>query len=107
MDASSPDNASRDDYMTAMPTEKPKSLSPTLMLAGVLGAILAVAVVMAVDVWSGAGDTGMSVHGYIAMGLGAVVTLLLGGGLMALAFFSSRRGYDDAAGARDEFDERE
>jgi len=90
-----------------MVDDKRRSRRNAALLAGVLGAILAVAVVMAVDVWSGAGDTGMSVHGYIAMGLGAVVTLLLGGGLMALLFFSNRRGYDDAAGARDEFDERE
>jgi len=80
-----------------MPIEKPKSLRPALLLIAVLGAILVTAVVMAVDVWSGAGDTGMSVHGYIAMALGVVATLALGGGLMALVFFSNRRGYDDAA----------
>ncbi len=90
-----------------MVDDKRRSRRNAALLAGVLGAILAVAIVMAVDVWSGAGDTGMSVHGYIAMGLGAIVTLLLGGGLMALVFFSSRHGYDDAAGAPGEYDERE
>lgn len=93
--------------MTAMAIEKPHSWRPVLLLAASLGAILVIAVVMAVDVWSGAGDVEMSVHGYIAMGLGAVATLLLGGGLMALVFFSSRRGYDEEAGTPDESDRRE
>ena len=40
-------------------------------------------------------DATMSAHGWIALILGVVLCLLLGGGLMALVFFSSRRGYDD------------
>lgn len=88
--------------MIAMTTDQPKSLRPALLLIAVLGAILFIAVVMAVDVWSGAGDAGMSTHGYIAMALGIAATLALGGGLMALVFFSSRRGYDEAAASGDE-----
>ncbi len=38
---------------------------------------------------------GVSVHGYIALGLGVMVTAAIGGGLMALAFHSSRQGFDD------------
>jgi hypothetical protein len=37
----------------------------------------------------------MSVHGYIAMILGIVFSLVIGCGLMALMFYSSRHGYDD------------
>lgn len=48
--------------------------------------------------WRMAGNTPISVHGYVALGLGVVLSLLLGGGLMALAFFSSRKGYDDDQG---------
>ena len=33
--------------------------------------------------------------GYIAMGLGIVFSLLVGFGLMALVFYSSRKGYDE------------
>ena len=33
---------------------------------------------------------------YLAMGLGIFFSLLVGCGLMALMFFSSRRGYDEA-----------
>ncbi len=44
--------------------------------------------------WALAGPTRMTVHGWIAMGLAAVFVLALGGGLMWLAFYSERRGYD-------------
>jgi len=37
----------------------------------------------------------MSVHGWIALGLGVAGTVGLGWGLMALAFRSSREGWDD------------
>jgi hypothetical protein len=36
----------------------------------------------------------VSTNGKIAMLLGIVVTTLLGAGLMALVFWSSRKGYD-------------
>jgi hypothetical protein len=39
-------------------------------------------------------DVPMSKHGYIAMGLGFFFTLVVGVGLMALLFYSSRAGYD-------------
>jgi hypothetical protein len=32
---------------------------------------------------------------YIAMGLGIFFSIAVGGGLMALVFYSSRHGYDD------------
>jgi Zn-dependent protease with chaperone function len=41
--------------------------------------------------------TEMSVDGYAAMIAGVVVSLAVGIVLMALVFFSSRRGYDEAA----------
>ncbi|MGE0740486.1 MAG: hypothetical protein AB7O98_04025 [Hyphomonadaceae bacterium] len=37
----------------------------------------------------------MSVHGWIALGLGTFLSLAVGGGLMALVFHSARHGYDD------------
>jgi hypothetical protein len=39
----------------------------------------------------------IGVHGWIALILGAIFSLAVGGGLMALVFISSRRGYDDKA----------
>ena len=40
-------------------------------------------------------DAPMSIHGYIAMVLGIVGSLIVGCGLMGLLFYSSRRGYDE------------
>jgi hypothetical protein len=34
-------------------------------------------------------------YGYVAIAGGVLVSLLVGGGLMALVFYSSRHGYDD------------
>jgi hypothetical protein len=50
--------------------------------------------------WTGLGDSEISTAGWLAMGLGVIVTLALGIGLMALVFFSNRRGYDEI-GRRD------
>ena len=40
-------------------------------------------------------DVEMSIHGYITMILGIVFSLVIGCGLMALMFYSSRHGYDE------------
>jgi hypothetical protein len=39
----------------------------------------------------------MPAGGYVMIVLGVVISLIVGCGLMALMFYSSRRGYDDAA----------
>jgi pilus assembly protein TadC len=57
-------------------------------------AILGLALWCAVSAWN-AVDVEMSIHGYIAMILGIVFSLVIGCGLMALMFYSSRHGYDD------------
>lgn len=61
----------------------------------VLGILLAAGSYGAWQIWSSLGETVISTHGLIALGLGAVFTLLLGGGLMALAFYSARHGHDE------------
>jgi hypothetical protein len=62
--------------------------------AAVAGAVvLVIAFVIAAE-WAGIGDSEISGAGWLAMGLGVIVTLALGIGLMALVFISSRRGYD-------------
>lgn len=73
-----------------------------LLLVVVLAGLLAFAAWGFVAAWRLGGSSQISVHGYIAMGLAAVFTLLLGGGLMWLAFYSARRGYDEGAGAADD-----
>jgi hypothetical protein len=57
-----------------------------------LGAILAVVMFGTLTEWDA---SAMSVHGWIALTLGTLLSLLLGGGLMALVFYSARKGYDD------------
>ena len=47
--------------------------------------------------WQEIGDVEIGLHGWIALGLGAGLTFLVGAGLMALMFFSARRGYDERA----------
>ena len=47
--------------------------------------------------WQEVGEVEIGTHGWIALGLGAALTFLVGAGLMALMFFSARRGYDERA----------
>lgn len=67
----------------------------TFLLVVALGVLLAVSLSAAAYLWWEMGQVEMGIHGLIAMVLGALLSLALGGGLMALAFYSSRRGYDD------------
>lgn len=39
----------------------------------------------------------MSIHGWVAMFIGVLFSLLIGCGLMWLSFYSSRHGYDERA----------
>jgi Na+-driven multidrug efflux pump len=61
-------------------------------------ALLAASVWFALYAWTAIEGPPMPVEGHVAMWLGIVFSLVIGCGLMALVFYSSRRGYDDAAG---------
>ena len=67
-----------------------------IVLLAVLIAILILTVVWATSVWN-TGEAVMDKHGWIALGLGTFFSLVIGCGLMALMFFSSRSGHDDLA----------
>ena len=69
-------------------------------LIAVLFAMLAAALWAGYSMWTMMPGVEMSGHGTLAMVLGIVMSLLVGGGLMALLFYSSRHGYDDAADFR-------
>jgi len=74
--------------------------SPGILAAVVLGGLSLLAVTFLVQAWSHI-EAKMSIHGWIALILGVVVTMAVGVGLMALVFFSARRGWDDAAHRND------
>jgi hypothetical protein len=71
------------------------NLSQILLLA-ILMAMLVFAVVWASMAWTSE-DVTMSIHGWIALALGTTFSLVIGCGLMALMFYSSRSGYDETA----------
>ena len=70
-----------------------RSAGTLIVLLGLLAASTGVAL----WAWHEIGEVEISGHGLIALGLGVVLTFLVGAGLMALLFFSARRGYDERA----------
>lgn len=74
------------------------SLKTVLLTIVALGAVLVLAIWFAWAGWNSVGavtHAEITAHGYIALGLGVGLSLLLGGGLMALVFYSARHGHDD------------
>ena len=63
-----------------------------LIFAAIVGLALTFWAVSAM--WSDLG-VNMTVHGWIAYGLGVLLSLVLAGGLFFLTFKSARDGYDD------------
>lgn len=69
----------------------------TALTVGILIGLLLASSAVGFWVWQELGNVEISRHGWIALTLGAVATFLVGAGLMALVFFSHRRGYDERA----------
>ena len=61
-------------------------------------ALLAGALWFAASAWITLESPPMPTEGYVALAFGVLFSLVVGCGLMALMFYSSRRGYDDQAG---------
>lgn len=57
--------------------------------------LLAAALWFAVDSWVHLAGDAIPLYGWVAIGGGVFFSLLVGGGLMALIFYSHRHGYDD------------
>jgi hypothetical protein len=57
-------------------------------------ALLVVAASLAIYTWNSIEGPPIPTGGYVAMWLGIVFSIVVGCGLMALVFYSSRRGYD-------------
>lgn len=67
-----------------------------LLVLSMIG-FLAAAVALSAWVWNSLSGTHIGGHGWAALIIGVAISLLVGGGLMALVFISSRRGFDDGA----------
>jgi len=66
-----------------------------------LMALLGASIFYAYGIWTALGAADMPAWMYAAMAGGVIFSLLVGGGLMALMFYSSRAGYDDEAAHND------
>jgi hypothetical protein len=63
-----------------------------------LFALLAGAIWFAASSWVHLAGAVIPIYGWFAIAGGALFSLLVGGGLMALIFYSNRHGYDDLSG---------
>lgn len=72
----------------------PPQLGQVRILFLVLAASTALTALIIVTMRQSYADL-ISMHGWIALGLGVFFSFALAGGLMALVFISARRGYDD------------
>jgi hypothetical protein len=66
------------------------------VIAILLGLLIWVIVIAGMG-WSSAAGTDVPLDGYVAMAIGVISSLIVGIGLMALVFYSSRAGYDEPA----------
>jgi len=80
--------------MADAPNKTLRIAGGTLLIVA-LFAMLVAAGWYAMTAWNGASGAPMPTTGYVAMTLGVVFSLVVGCGLMALLFYSSRHGYDE------------
>jgi hypothetical protein len=66
-------------------------------LIGFMFALFMLTAILAVFGWRSAAGTAVPVSGYVALVGGVLFSLVVGIGLMALVFYSSRSGYDEPA----------
>ena len=74
---------------------KQKLGAGTIVLVAALVAIMIAALWFAASAWTEVSGPPMPPVGYAAMIMGVVLSLVVGCGLMALLFYSSRHGYDE------------
>jgi len=72
-----------------------RSILSIVAIVAPLFAILGAAMLFAARAWISVAGPPMPPAGYIAMTLGIVFSVVVGCGLMALVFYSSRHGYDE------------
>ena len=67
----------------------------TLLLIILVVSTIVLITIFAINLWLQMSDVTISYNGKIAIFVGAFFTILLGSGLMSLAYFSSKNGFDD------------
>ncbi|MGB1181927.1 MAG: hypothetical protein ACPG7D_01780 [Candidatus Puniceispirillaceae bacterium] len=77
------------------PVKKSRKLN--IFAIGIAAIALIGACLGSVYVWEKMGQVELGVHGWVALIAGAFGTIVLGCGLMALSFYSSRSGHDEDA----------
>jgi hypothetical protein len=90
--------------LTIMRKLTPGALGTIALVVGLV-AILAAALWYAAGAWISLGGPPMPTSGYVAMALGIAFSLVIGCGLMALLFYSSRHGYDEPSQMPSEADD--
>ncbi len=70
-------------------------MKDTLVLIILAISTVVLITIFAINLWLQMSDVTISYNGKIAIFLGAFFTILLGSGLMSLAYFSSKNGFDE------------
>jgi hypothetical protein len=65
-----------------------------IILLVLLSLLIATGVISYIG-WTLGGTTAVPASGYVALALGVIFSLVVGFGLMAMIFYSSRQGYDE------------
>ena len=73
----------------------------TMIIVALFG-LLGLAFWFAIAAWVHLGGEEIPFYGYVAIAGGVGFSLLVGGGLMALVFYSNRHGYDNGTQRSDE-----
>jgi hypothetical protein len=84
------------DVMTTPPNQFSSRIKIALVAVPLL-AVLVASLWYAASAWTSLSGPPMPATGYVAMTIGIIFSLVVGFVLMALVFYSSRHGYDDAA----------
>ena len=67
----------------------------SLSLVGAFLIVLVAVLIASFYVWQEMGSVALGFHGWLAVILGSLGSIILGAGLMWLSFYSNRTGYDD------------
>ncbi|QAU45236.1 hypothetical protein [Bradyrhizobium guangzhouense] len=85
---------STDNQAAVAPAGSEGSKFARWIVVAVLCALLLAACILGYLGWTST-DTKVPEAGFVALVLGVVFSLVIGAGLMALVFYSSRKGYDE------------